>query len=82
MCCDPGAVLGNRGGPGGWEGRGHLPPTPWAAVVCDIANCPASSLLPVGLLFGLSACLAACGGRRGPLPGSVLPRDRPLEGAG
>lgn len=26
------AMLGNRGGPGAWEGRGHLPPTPWAAL--------------------------------------------------
>lgn len=44
------AMLGNRGGPGGQEGRGRLPSTPQAALVCDVADCPAS-LLPVGPIW-------------------------------
>lgn len=69
-------MLGNGGRPGGWEGQGHLPPLLQAALVCEVATCPAS-LLPVGPLFGLSACLAACGVRRSPhlaqhSPGAAL----------
>lgn len=41
------AMLGNGGRPGGWEARGRLPPILWAALVCEVANWPAS-LLPVG----------------------------------
>lgn len=66
-------TLGNRGRLWGWEGRGHLLLPIQAALVCEVATCPAS-LLPVNPLFGLSARLAACGARRSPPPGSVLPR--------
>lgn len=53
------------------RGWGHVPPHLRAALVCEVANCPAS-LLPVGPLSGLSACLAACGDRDS--PGIVLPK--------
>lgn len=58
----PAPVLG--GGVGGGPGR----PLPLqGAPVCEVATCPASCL-PVGSLFGLSACLAACGVRSRPPP--------------
>lgn len=44
-------VPGNRGRPGGWEGK-VLPPTLQAALVCEVATCPAS-LLPVGPCWDL-----------------------------
>lgn len=74
-------TLGNRGRLWGWEGRGHLPLPLQAALVCEVATCPAS-LLPVSPLFGLSARLAACGARRSPPPGSVLPRAALLSELG
>lgn len=82
MCCDPGYPhVGEQGQAWGLGGQGHLPPTLQAALVCEVATCPAS-LLPAGPLFGLSACLAARGVRRSPPPGSVLPRGSPLDGLG
>lgn len=48
-------MLGNRGRPGGREDQGHPPPPLQAALVCEVAICPAS-LLPVSPLSGLSAC--------------------------
>lgn len=80
-------MLGDGGGPGGWEGQGQPPPLLQAALVCEVATRPAS-LLPAGPLFGLSACLAALGVRRSPLaqhpPGASLLMelggDRPSPG--
>lgn len=74
------ATLGDRGAWGLGE-AGPPPSHPPAALVCEVAN-RLASLLPVGPLFGLRACLAACGDRRSPPPSSVLPGDSPLDGAG